>query len=71
MGRGEELIRPYKLQAVEARQSALPGCTETSVLPWGTHRETGEWGDVKAKDGGEGGFEGELLFLCDGDCDGH
>lgn len=57
--------------AVEARQGASPGCTETSTLPWGTHRETGEWVPVKAMEVGERGFEAQLLFLCDGDCNGH
>lgn len=41
------------------------------VCPWGTHRETGKWAHVKAMEGGEGGFEAQLLFLCDGDCDSH
>lgn len=41
--------------AVEARQGASPGCTETSTLPWGTHRETGEWVHVKAMEVDEGG----------------
>lgn len=49
-----------QLQAVQRHQPCPGG-----------HTETGEWVDVKAMEGAEGGFEAELSFLCDGDCDCH